>query len=209
MSLRGSYKNIIAVYNAASEDEKVEGAAWYGKAQGHAWEIGRQAMPDGWIIDGYVQVGDDGNAYDFHPNPVLWRIGAGVLAALSPRMPWGRNIELGMALVQGMDVRGLGKMIDKAKKVWAGRDPLSVLKGPKELAFYTNILYAGQCDAVTIDTHALAVYMGRKVNSKMYSKLSRKGEYERIERAYRRAAKELGVPVSTVQATTWVAWRNR
>ena len=183
------------MYEAASEEEKREGAEWYGKANKVAYKIGHEVDPycNGLVPDAIDKI----------------RCGAGILAALSPRMPWPRNVELGMAVSEGKDIKALGMSIRKVKRIVDGEDPGEVVKGPKEFAFFLNIAYAGQCDAVTIDTHALAIYMGRKVNSKMYGRLSRKGEYARIERAYQRAAKEVGVPVSTMQATTWVAWRNK
>jgi hypothetical protein len=81
--------------------------------------------------------------------------------------------------------------------------------GPSALktkAFFATIVDPDWPVAV-IDVHAFDIAYG-EVSGMGAKILGRKGEYERYSDAYRDASQVIGVSTSTVQAVTWVRWRN-
>ena len=181
--MRPTSPNIIRVYLAATAQHVAEGLTWYRDAHKLACELD----PD---------------------NPSR---AAGVIAALSPRESWTRNVYLATLLYErGGDLQDgtLSSNLDKARRIYAGEDPLDVLGGAKVRAFFTLINNPDDAETVCVDRHAFDVAVGRKTDDKARQVLGRKGMYERFARAYRRAAEVLGVTPAQVQAVTWVAWRE-
>lgn len=128
---------------------------------------------------------------------------ASVIAALSPRTSWARNIAGATALIQQgpTAARALGCMgreVETARR--AKRDGFAALGGPKTSAFARNIV--GDREAVTVDVWA-ARAAGVDENL-----LKRVGAYDAVAHAYRLAARRLGVDPATCQATTWIVARN-
>jgi hypothetical protein len=83
------------------------------------------------------------------------------------------------------------------------------LGGPKVRAFFWNIYQPEADDAVTIDRHAVAVALGRPLGDLERARaLSTPRKYRTYAEAYQRAATGLGMPANTLQAITWVRWRN-
>lgn len=134
-------------------------------------------------------------------------VAAGVIAALSPRCPWGRNviaadIILGAAR-RGDDLPSVGLKAN-ARKAFAiasgaGR-PLDILRGPKVRSFYRNIL--GDVDAVTVD-----VWAARAAGVDSKARLDGR-RYDHIADAYRYAARIVGVAPAVLQAIVWVSIRG-
>jgi hypothetical protein len=89
----------------------------------------------------------------------------------------------------------------KAKLIAQCHDPLDVLAGPKERAFYRCIM--GYSDAVTVDVWAARVAEGHWKSPSITGR-----RYERIAAAYRAAARRAGVRPSTIQAATWIHIRG-
>jgi len=178
--MRPTTPNIVKIYRAATEAHVAEGLEWYR----HAHRLARELDPQ---------------------NP---RRGAGVIAALSPRESWTRNVMLATELYTtgGELLHGtLSSNLDKARRIYAGEDPLDVLGGDKVRAFFTLINNPADAGTVCVDRHAFDVAVGRKTDDKARQILGRKGMCERFARAYRRAAEQLGVTPAQVQAVTWVA----
>jgi hypothetical protein len=125
---------------------------------------------------------------------------AAVIAALSPRTPWSRNVAGTVALLDDPDSPPtylLGRNVSTALGVIEdGRE----LTGPKTRAFAANI--AGDREAVTVDVWAC------RVAHLDEDALSRKGAYDAVAHAYRLAARRVGVDPATCQATTWIVARN-
>lgn len=123
-----------------------------------------------------------------------------VIAALSPRTTWARNVA-GAVLLIGEDevLPGLiGRNVDTAREALAyGFDALN---GPKTSRFARNI--AGDRESVTVDVWAA------RVADLDEDLLSRKGAYDAVEHAYQSAARQRGVDPATMQATTWIVARN-
>ena len=180
--MRPTTPNILATYALASSEELDNGAQWYPRAHALACELD----------------GGDG------------RVGAGVLAALSPITPWSRNAVLGRrAFALGrLDGGTLSGSVRKANAILDGADPLDVLGGLKVRNFFEAIANPLSPDAVVIDRHAFDVAVGKVCVDADRGQLGRLGDYARFARAYARAGAILGTTPATVQATTWVTWRR-
>lgn len=125
-----------------------------------------------------------------------------LIAALSPRTDWARNVAGAVAMAHGDAPHGcIGTNVDRAVNVLAATDPHDGLgNGPKVKAFARNI--AGDVESVTVDVWAC------RVADLDETLLSRKGAYDAVAHAYRLAARRRGVDPATMQATTWVVARN-
>lgn len=178
---------ILDVYRQATVAELEAGMAWYADAHALASRL----------------------------NPADVSGAAGVIAALSPMMPWDRNMMLAArAYEDGTASGALYGNVAKANAILAGSNPLDVLGGDKVRNFYAAIADPTSKSAVCIDRHAFDIAVGRVTNNESRAALGRKGIYERFANAYRRAArvlsKETGMDVtpSQVQAVTWLTWRR-
>jgi hypothetical protein len=181
--LKPTAGRVLRVYRAASPEQVTEGLEWYANAHDIAVAL----------------------------DPADPRAAAGVLAALSPRMTWGRNVELARrAYDDGAASGTLGWACRKANAILVGADPLDVLSGPKERAFFTLIATPADPRTVCIDRHAIDVAIGQRLDERdraTWFQLNRNGLYETFADCYRRAAARLQVRPGQVQAVTWVAWR--
>ena len=176
--------NILAVWNVAPKTEST--MEWYRIA--------------GVWIDQTAKV------FDIAPDVVAY-----VVATLSPKLRWDKNLESALAMLE-LQVWGytdkrnsaLGK---NTQKVWAAFDGFRpyVATGEKVSSFQCNLL--GDFTRLTIDRHAIAIALfGNQAvgaDSSDY-KISKK-DYEVFSNAYRYAAELLGVDAVTVQAVTWCA----
>jgi hypothetical protein len=125
---------------------------------------------------------------------------AGVVAALSPRQTWGRNIYTASIVLAGDVPSGVFRAsLDKARRIVEGARPLDVLSGPKTRAFYRAL--TGNDMAPVVDTWVLsAVGWTRKVTDRVY---------DAIARALLLAARRVRLSVVQLQAAVWVAVRGR
>ncbi len=130
---------------------------------------------------------------------------AAVVAHLSPRTTWARNVEGARKLLATGEAPGcLGANIDRALSALDSDDPLATLNGPKTSRFALNLL--GDREAVTVDVWAVRVALGDREDAEKV--LARAGMYLALEHAYRVAAQRIGADPVTVQATTWIVARN-
>lgn len=173
--------SIIDVYNRSSETDKSEGIEWYPLAHAFAYTVGRRSH----------------------------KRGAGIIAALSPQTSWPENKRLALAASGSARITGqTGRNCEKATDCRSGYDPLDVLGGRKVRAFYALILDPTNAYDVVIDRHAFDIALGYETDNLARKVLERKGGYDFIADAYRKAASELGILPSVLQATTWLAWRR-
>lgn len=172
-------RNIIRVYEQATEDQKTRGANWYRTAHQLA-----DFLAEGDVVKG-----------------------AGVIAALSANKSWDLNQKIARrALTTGVLSGHTGANLAKAAKIIAGADPSTVLPmDAKTGNFYRCILDPDDQESVCIDRHAHDIAVGRPYGDADRG-LSAKGRYAVLSLAYRNAAAKLGVSPSTLQATTWVVW---
>lgn len=94
----------------------------------------------------------------------------------------------------------------KAFAILQGADPANVLCGPKESAFYHNIM--GDPSYVTIDGHAYAAWLGRYITTDKIKVPKGGPNREACRLAYVTLADELGLLPSELQAILWLAWRD-
>lgn len=180
-------RNITATYRAATAAQRVEGRSWYATARQVAESL----------------------------DPADPRRAAAVLAVLSPRVHWDRNVTMAADVYAGRPVAGIRANADKARRIVDGADPDVVVSGPKVRAFWAAIVDPDNAEAIVVDRHALDVACGDVLDDETRGKLlGRKGAYSEVAGLYRSAArrlsKELGHTLTAVdvQATTWVAWRE-
>ena len=187
--------NIKAIHALASAAEIADGLAWYGVAKSIA-----------------VVIAED---YGIPANQAI-----SVLAALSPRNKWTRNVvdteQLISAYVAGGADQALETKVctfgsNKAKAVMileSGLETLSealeILSGPKLREFASCI--AGLED-VCIDGHAWCIWQGSRVTLADVPRIGVKLRKE-IKADYAQAAADLGLRASELQAITWVTWRR-
>ncbi len=175
---------IIDVWNGASLADHAEGESWYSTAQSIATDVGL-------ALDGPLE------------------LGAGIIAATSPQTAWDVNIEIAYDIAGDPEARHPYLMADvqgKVDRILAGNDPSAVLGGRKVRSFYSNI--RGYTSPVTVDRHAFNIVAGYRAPQSVYKAIERPGVYQYLAANYRAVARTLGVPASTLQAVTWIAWRR-
>lgn len=178
MTTRRTVANIMAIYAAATEEDIVAGKQWYAEAFNVASEL--------------AEVGH-----------LSLETAAVVIAHLSPRTSWARNIEQARALIATGEAPGaIGGNLERARKALAATNPWDTFgKAPKTRAFAANIL--GNENEVTVDVWAA------RVAGVSEEALSRVGVYDAVAHAYRLAAKRVGITPAAMQAITWVVMRGR
>lgn len=137
---------------------------------------------------------------------------AGIIAALSPQMEWGQNVELAETSIKRKRFGGhYASNVNKAKAIFRGVSPENVLRSPdghdKTFHFYQCIVNKGETDSVCLDRHALAIALGRETSKEERHVLRRK-VYRGLAEVYRNLAGELRIKPSELQATTWVTWKR-
>lgn len=173
-------ENILSVYNAATTTQRNEGLRWYRFAH----ECAEMISPDNVSM------------------------GAGVIAALSPRQNWDYNLQIAARAFRNGEATGtLSMLCKKANAIMAGANPLDVLGGVKITNFYLNILDPDSNAGVTIDRHAFDIAAGRVTDDNTRAMLSRKGYYDAFADLYRYAARAIGISAPNLQAITWIKWR--
>jgi hypothetical protein len=174
-------RNIISVWSIATADEFEQGAHWYEQAHRTARQL----------ADGDIKVG------------------AGLLAALSPQTSWWLNVELACdAFEAGNATRHTGDSCGKANKIMAGLDPADVLPMERKTGhFYRCILDPDDATAVCVDRHAYDIAVGIPLGDWQRG-LSAQGRYALLADCYREAGRQAGHLPSVVQGVTWVTWRN-
>jgi hypothetical protein len=170
-------ERVLRVYDEATPLEKEVGSTWYDVAGEIVAYLGQES---GW-----------GRLHT-----------AAVVAHLSPRFPWPRNVAAAeYLLIRGMRLSGvIGRSYRRALHSLTLEDPGTSLTGPKTQRFYRNLL--GDLECVTVD-----IWAARAVGvSEM--QLARAGVYQGLEHAYRLAARRRGITPAAMQATTWVVARG-
>jgi hypothetical protein len=193
-AVRRYQRSVLAVWDMADAETRAYGARWYADAYATAVELA--------------------DRYGFTAAQAV-----GVIAALSPRVRWAPNVAAAATVLSwaedardGLpvaDVETLAREcgglfranVRKAMHVVALDDPLGGLNGPKERAFYRNIM--GDTSGVTVDVWATrAATYGKQDHPRG------KADYANIAQGYRRAARAAGTTPRDLQAAVWVAYRG-
>ena len=170
--VRRNYRAVIA---RAEPRHWVAAAEWYTEAQGVARDI---ATANGLDVE---------------------RVAA-IIAALSPRVHWSRNVVLASLFVAGKPVAGLTRSIANAERALVATDPLEALGGEKVRRFGRNI--AGDLSVVTID-----VWMLRAAG--FTHDRPTPVQYRAAERVVQQLGAEYGVEPAILQALIWIVARGR
>lgn len=176
--------NILLAYLSSSPEDRSSGRWWYPTAN----SIAR------------------GMAHEFGISVSQM---AGIIAVLSPQISWERNCIVAYEFMRSPYERPTGITTDnwvKAKEIYEGR--LGFIRGNKVRSFWSCILTGGDTNEVTIDTHSVDVALGEEAREKDKRYLVNKQIYGIFVDAYREAARQLRLPVTEVQATTWV-WHRK
>ena len=188
--------HVIAVYNLASLSEIQAGQNWYAFANTFADELATK--------------------YDVPRLKVH-----GVIAALSPRNRWERNMIDAESMVKVYaaggdydDLLELKVCTFTPNKIKAARiltlkcvsdtEIKAILSGPKMIEFYHCIQ---ELDDLCIDGHAYSIWVGDRVTLANVPSIGKKLR-QTIKADYHEAAKVLGLPPYIVQAITWVTWKR-
>jgi len=197
---RANTRHIAAMLALASQADLADGIEWYDRAERLAHRLADQY---GCTFEQAV----------------------GVIAALSPNNRWSRNCIDAEAMIQAwavgvnpesVKVCTYGAMRTKAAQILALASPdretiAKILNGRKITAFFLSI--AGVHDAVCVDGHAYAVWVGQRITTTNTPSLGVK-LYSDIARAYALVAKRShalcgeALTPAQVQAVTWVTYRR-
>jgi hypothetical protein len=185
-SSSGHSNNILRMFDMATMDEIYSGCEWYAEANRQARTISANT---GYNLTAVC----------------------GIIAALSPRNKWSRNIEDVRNLLADDDAKVSTFHRNKAKaaEIKSLLNPsfdqvLDIIKGDKVCSFYANILNPNLLDIVTVDSHAIGVWLGTRA-----VKVAAKGvAYQTIQQAYVDTAKELCLIPCQLQAITWLTYRR-
>ena len=186
--------NIKAVFQLATVQDQLIGSAWYANARQAALIISE--------------------AYEVPATTVI-----GVIAALSPRNRWERNLVDAENLVEAyvrdpanahhVKVCTFGKNKAKALLLLADQSPtfdsvLATLSGPKLREFASCIF---GLEDVCIDGHAYCIWNAGRTSLADVPSIGVKLRRE-IKADYIKAANKLNVSPAVCQAITWNAWRR-
>jgi hypothetical protein len=187
-------KHIQALLDLATAGEQSEGLTWYQRANLAATRLADQ-----------YEIAID--------------TAAGVIAALSPRNKWDRNlidaenliatfVAAGADACEEVKVCTFGANKKKAVQIliWAAQGDIikEFLSGPKLIEFYSCII--GE-DDVCIDGHAYSIWFGDRVTLAKVPSIGKKLR-EEIKKDYLAVAKKNNLKGYEVQAITWVAHRR-
>jgi hypothetical protein len=191
-----SASNIFAVYQLASAADLQEGMAWYGNACYVAMHLAKKYS-------------------------VSHAQAAGVIAALSPRNRWERNLIDAENLIEAFAVAGVegcatvkvstfGGNKAKAIKILettgaTHQQLLDILSGPKLREFYSCI--AGYDNEVCIDGHAYSIWTGGRITLANIPSIGKKLR-EQIKADYIAAAAQADIKPYQMQAVSWCVWRR-
>jgi hypothetical protein len=184
-------RNIKATYVQANENDTLVGMQWYDTANHICKQLAR--------------------AYQLPLETVV-----GVMAVLSPRCKWEKNIELTeLAITKhrlgecSSSLPCLNANAAKAFEILDGADPMLVMGGYKVNAFYQNILDPNTSYDVTVDTHAISIWNGERCLDKQTAPIFRSiKKYTAVAEDYQAVAKEIGIAPHQLQAITWVTYKR-
>ncbi len=192
-------KQILKLYRSATDQEFIEGAAWYLQAKGICKVIA--------------------NKFNCPLSKVV-----GVVAALSPAANWQQNIADAHNLVLvwshcidpdqvAVTTYGPNKVkainilnLDSSRE----RDIEALLlhksKINKTTCFFLNILHPDNDDLVTIDRHAIRIALNSPESDSVCMTEKR---YRNIAKAYRIASQGLEISAISLQAVVWCVYRRK
>lgn len=181
---RATVARILRTWDAATPATVAAGAAWYPDARN---ECASLALGTRYPLETVINV----------------------VAQLSPRTPWTRNMAGAVFLLTAelpSEGRMPGILLANFERAYYTLQKGIPLRGPKVRAFAANI--SGDVDAVTIDVWAARVALGANTADPLDLILDRAGVYAALADCYRAAARARGVDPRVMQSTCWIQARN-
>lgn len=168
---------LLRIFDAADADTLEAGRLWYPGAENVIADLSRE-----------YQLG----------RPRV----AAIVAVLSPRQRWRKNIEGARRVLGGEPKRapGFDTSRNKAKLLAAGSPLEEILGGDKVVSFWANLI--GSHTAVTVDVWAQRAALGY-----YHPHQPKNSRYERLVNIYRAAAETAGETPREFQAIIWNAIR--
>lgn len=168
---------LLSIYSAAAPDVIEAGRLWYPGAENVIADLSRE------FSLGRPRV-------------------AAIVAVLSPRQRWRKNIEGARAVLEGEPWRAPGYDVnrDKAVALAAGAPLEAIIGGDKVTSFWANLI--GSRTAVTVDVWAQRAALGY-----YHRHQPKRGRYERLVSIYRAAAEAAGETPREFQSIVWNAIR--
>lgn len=168
---------LLSIYAAADSDVLDAGRLWYPGAENVIADLSRE-----------FQLG----------RPRV----AAIVAVLSPRQRWRKNMEAARHVLEGESWRAVvyDANRDKANALLAGAPLEQIIGGDKVTSFWANLI--GSRTAVTIDKWAQQAALGR-----YHRHQPKHGRYDRLVSIYRAAAETAGETPREFQSIIWNAIR--
>lgn len=188
-------KNVLKVYQRASEGDMVAGKLWYRTARETCFNLASQYK-----------------VLDREGKPDFVKV-AGIVAALSPQQGWKVNLAQAAQCLKTKKFRSHTRAnCEKARRIFKGEEPLKVLGGHKVRAFFRNIVAGGETGllgGVCVDRHTLSVCLGRETTPEDQQHLSNRVSLQReCQNAFKLASIKAGLLPSELQAITWITYRR-
>lgn len=135
----------------------------------------------------------------------------GVIAALSPKLTWRRNLIEARAMCLNRNCKQMGlfkrKALDIIYSTGTQSEIESILRGNKITAFFRNIMFPGNQESVTVDRHAIRIALGKDFTDDELIALG-DNAYQFIQESYKYTAEKIGVSPLLLQSATWVRYRK-
>lgn len=188
-SVLGSADNILSIYELATDNEIRAGKAWYQTAHDQCRTLSAKY---GYSID----------------------VVCAITAAVSPSMPWSKNIfsteTILMAVEMGLSpddykIPTYGKNKLKGHEIALTGQIYPSLHGPKVENFFHNLLHPQSTTLVTVDRHAIGIWLGDRVGGDRKFPIS---VMRKCIASYESAAQYVGISAHDMQAITWTVWRR-
>jgi hypothetical protein len=171
----------LEIYRDATPEQVIAGKSWYSNANAACWTLALASY------------------YRYTPEQC-----ARIIASLSPRVKWDKNLELAYMVVTGTDpddLPCLGNSRKATKRVMATQTPGSGMRGQKCERFYQAI--NGDEEAVTVDVWTFQALGGEK-------DAPTAKEYKACVSGIVRAAIQIGtISPRDLQAVIWVVARGK
>lgn len=134
----------------------------------------------------------------------------GIIAALSPLKNWDENKRIAESFLRTGNGYHTKTFIGKAERIYDGSgdqvEIAEILHGNKITSFFLNIAFPLNASIVTIDRHAQDILLGKICEEDKRNMTTK--QYAFFVNCYTIAANLRAVTPSTMQAITWVKWRE-